>query len=237
MMKRKEMTVNLQQPIGNQEFKGLYSVHEIFSTIQGEGPFAGVPATFIRLAGCNLQCTGCDTDYTGGKEMTRQEIAKSVDPDRLVVITGGEPFRQNLFDLLDTLLNRNIKRVVQIETNGTILPNYLPDFIARGVIVVVSPKTVRSPFAQITDFSNLYFKYPIASGKDSMDDGLPIDVLGTGVKPCRPPIGFPVGRIFITPEDAASETDNIGNLQTAAEVCMKFGYRLGVQLHKYVGMK
>ena len=46
----------------------VLEVHSIFYTLQGEGPFCGSPAIFIRLAGCNLQCPGCDTDYTSKRE-------------------------------------------------------------------------------------------------------------------------------------------------------------------------
>ena len=48
---------------------GLLAVHSIFYTIQGEGPFAGETAVFVRLAGCNLQCPLCDTDYTSDRRM------------------------------------------------------------------------------------------------------------------------------------------------------------------------
>ena len=54
---------------------GLLSLHSIFHTIQGEGPFCGTPSVFVRLAGCNLQCPACDTDYTQGRRAaSAQEI-------------------------------------------------------------------------------------------------------------------------------------------------------------------
>ena len=87
----------------------LLQVHSIFHTIQGEGPFAGTPAVFIRLAGCNLKCPGCDTEYTSKrKEMTVAQILDAIYEvssitTKLVVITGGEPFRQDLTRLLNAL--------------------------------------------------------------------------------------------------------------------------------------
>ena len=61
------------KPVLNETGLSL-QVNSIFYTIQGEGPFAGRPAIFIRLAGCNLQCPGCDTEYTKRQTMTVDEI-------------------------------------------------------------------------------------------------------------------------------------------------------------------
>ncbi|MEG7364337.1 7-carboxy-7-deazaguanine synthase QueE, partial [Pseudomonas citronellolis] len=84
---------------------GLLSLHSIFHTIQGEGPFCGTPSVFVRLAGCNLQCPACDTDYTQGRRAASvQEILDKVQEYQssgLVVITGGEPFRQDITRLLN----------------------------------------------------------------------------------------------------------------------------------------
>ena len=96
-------------------------VHSQWNTIQGEGPYAGHQATFIRLAGCTLMCPGCDTDYTSNREKARiRDIVAYCENQSpgLVVITGGEPFRQKL-DLLCLMLLAAGK-TVQIETNGTV---------------------------------------------------------------------------------------------------------------------
>lgn len=100
-------------------------VSEIFSSIQGEGNFLGVAATFIRFVGCNLKCSFCDTKKTWeGKpqsiEMSIEEIVTRVVSynNSLVVITGGEPCLQvHLQELIDQLHLRNF--LVTIETNGT----------------------------------------------------------------------------------------------------------------------
>jgi 7-carboxy-7-deazaguanine synthase len=106
--------------------EGLLDVHSIFYTIQGEGPFSGFPAVFIRLAGCNLQCPHCDTEYTQGRRLAYPEVVAEYvstlsQPRGLVVITGGEPFRQNLTKLLQCLSDYRL--LVQIESNGTLPPS------------------------------------------------------------------------------------------------------------------
>ena len=143
-----------QQPIEKSidHPEGLLDVHSIFYTIQGEGPFSGFPAVFIRLAGCNLQCPWCDTEYTQGRRLAHPEVvAQYVHslslPKGLVVITGGEPFRQNLTSLLTHL--DKLGHLVQIETNGTLAPSefhyskYPRMDHYHGVYIVCSPKTGR----------------------------------------------------------------------------------------------
>lgn len=100
-------------------------ISEIFSSIQGEGNFLGISATFIRFVGCNLKCSFCDTKKTWeGKpvfiEMSIEDIISRVEElhNHLIVITGGEPCIQpQLPELIDKLRLKNY--LVTIETNGT----------------------------------------------------------------------------------------------------------------------
>jgi organic radical activating enzyme len=108
-------------------------VSEVFTTLQGEGPAAGRPATFVRLGGCNLSCSWCDSAYTWDAKAfdlraeleptTAEQILDRVDAPR-VVITGGEPLlhqRNPAFrDLLEGICRSD--REVHLETNGTIPP-------------------------------------------------------------------------------------------------------------------
>src|SRR5512138_787280 len=93
-------------------------VAEIFHSIQGEGPAMGRPAAFVRLAGCNLRCEGCDTNHSTWRNLSPEDVLGEVVGER-VVITGGEPTlqREELSKLID-LLHKNDKEI-HIETNGT----------------------------------------------------------------------------------------------------------------------
>jgi len=92
-------------------------VVEVFSSVQGEGRHAGRPATFVRLAGCNLACPGCDTDHSGAT-WTIDEILASVEDD-FVVVTGGEPCLQDLEPLAQALVGRG--HTLALESNGMLL--------------------------------------------------------------------------------------------------------------------
>ncbi|HEX2882865.1 MAG TPA: 7-carboxy-7-deazaguanine synthase QueE [Polyangiaceae bacterium] len=124
-------------------------VSEIFASIQGEGVSAGEPAAFLRLAGCNLHCTWCDTKYTWDwqafdydREVTRMSVAtvsqqlQALTPRRLV-ITGGEPLIQQsgIADLLRLL---STEWFIEVETNGTFAAE--PALLARIDQWNVSPK-------------------------------------------------------------------------------------------------
>lgn len=128
--------MNKQQP-ERKDYRndGYLEVNHIFNTLQGEGPLAGWPATFVRLAGCNLQCYWCDTEYTERALVHVDRIADRC-TSTLVVITGGEPLRQNIVPLVKKL--RETRHIIQIETNGTI---WDPKLDEQKVIYVVSPKT------------------------------------------------------------------------------------------------
>lgn len=96
---------------------------EIYKSIQGESSFAGLPCIFVRLAGCNLRCSWCDSEYTftGGYKMTEDEVVVEVEtlaPVRLVEFTGGEPMLQEreLIPLMDRLLGLGYE--LMIETSG-----------------------------------------------------------------------------------------------------------------------
>ena len=115
-------------------------MNEIFYSIQGEGADAGLPTIFIRLAGCNLRCSYCDTKYAfyGGKEMSIEEIMTEIKKWRCkrVCITGGEPLLQEgIYELVDILLRNDYE--VSVETNGSISIEKLID---KNVIIKMDIK-------------------------------------------------------------------------------------------------
>lgn len=209
-------------------------VHSIFYTIQGEGPYTGHPAVFIRLAGCNLQCPGCDTEYTANRktlsipEITAQveaSFAKQLRYKRpMIVITGGEPFRQNLAPLV-----RHLKRYydIQIETNGTLGFEDVDAF--RNVVIICSPKTGKVHYSIVSHA--LAFKYVIHHESVDHNDGLPILALDHSASPkvFRPPLG---STVYLQPMDCKDERVNRLNQEAMLKSCLQHGYIAQLQLHK-----
>lgn len=100
---------------------GAVQVAEIFKSIQGESSYAGLPCVFVRLTGCNLRCTWCDTEYAfhGGEAMSVDRVVERVTAlgGGLVEITGGEPLLQKeVYPLIERLLASG--RRVLLETSG-----------------------------------------------------------------------------------------------------------------------
>lgn len=213
---------------------GLLDVHSIFHTIQGEGPFAGQPAVFIRLAGCNLQCPGCDTDYTSNRRtMTVEEVMAKVaavkgQETTLVVITGGEPYRQLLSGMVTALLEGFYE--VQIETNGTLFQELPYDHVT----VVCSPKTGSINTKLQRHITAL--KY-VLDATSLHTDGLPKLALGNGTSLlARPPEDF-TGTIYVQPYDPGGLLNNDIHHQAAVQSCLTHGYTLCLQMHKFLGLE
>ena len=141
-------------------------ITEIFKSIQGEGTRAGLPCIFVRLTGCNLRCTWCDTAYAfhGGKKMSVEEVLARVDDLAcrgvggngaeavlpLVELTGGEPLLQEeIYPLAENLLAAGY--TVMIETSGERYIGRLP----KDVIKIVDVKCPDSGEPDTFDMANL----------------------------------------------------------------------------------
>jgi 7-carboxy-7-deazaguanine synthase len=116
-------------------------ITEIYKSLQGESTYAGLPCVFVRLTGCNLRCTWCDSEYTfhGGHKMTaeeiRQEVSRLSPNGGLVEITGGEPMLQerDLVPLMQRLLDD--RYTVLIETSGERPLDRVPEKVIKIVDV------------------------------------------------------------------------------------------------------
>lgn len=203
----------------------MLQVVNIFSTLQGEGPFAGHPAVFVRLGGCNLACHFCDTEFEQFvprrlAEILAEVTAKAGSTHRLVVITGGEPLRQNIGPLCEALLAAGLQ--VQIETNGTIWRELPP-----GVHVVCSPKVADGQYHKLRP--DLLARLDALKFIVSADDPDYIHVGEVGQAGTNIPV-------YVQPMDNGDLTRNEANLAHAAALAQTHGYRLSLQMHKLLGI-
>lgn len=225
----------------------VLSVQEVFPTIQGEGPLAGTPAVFVRLAGCNLACTFCDTDFESKidnmvtKDLLVAETLKSLGNSTLVVLTGGEPLRQNVSPYIDLLLKSRLDLRLQIETAGTVFPPSQWDYWVGGrVSIVCSPKTGK--VHRVIEKFCTDWKYIIsADDEDTYGDGLPglstqVDE-GDGSR-MKNALYRPTKKstIWLQPMDEQDPEKNERNLKEVVSRCRKYGYRLSLQQHKILGL-
>jgi organic radical activating enzyme len=204
----------------------ILKINEIFWSFQGEGLRAGIPSIFLRLAGCQLRCSYCDTKdaWEGGVWMPQTDIISQIDlhkkkyPASQVVITGGEPMEQELETLVDALKEKDF--FVSIETNGIEYYDLPIDWWT------VSPKDVSG--------YNIHeaLQGRIDEVKLIVNQNLTIDV----VKQIRK-IGhfFP---IFLQPD--STDSRSYENTFYFFEQCQENGIkdvRPGIQLHKVYSVK
>lgn len=208
----------------------IIAIQNIFKTIQGEGPFAGIPAIFIRLGGCNLACNFCDTEFENFTNISTDDILDQVlklsnDPYgtqiiRLVVITGGEPLRQPIERLCEKLINLNL--LVQVETNGTLYRK-----LHKSVHIVCSPKTNTSGYNII----NQDLLQCVDTIKFLIAKNIPYyrDVPDVGQNKYNIPV-------FIQPIDQCDEKLNRDNIKLTVEIALNKGYKISLQLHKILSI-
>lgn len=233
------MKLNSQTP-EKKDYQSTLEVHSIFSTIQGEGPFCGRPAVFVRLAGCNLQCPGCDTEYTQNRERLNygsilqnieERLMSTSSNANLIVISGGEPFRQNITPFCDFLIENDFD--VQIETNGSM---QIPMELSQLVTVVCSPKTAKLHPSALHRANA--FKYVMKAGNMREEDGLPLQALDHRATPyiARPHKSFR-GKIYLQPMDEQDVELNSHNTQAVLSSAMKHNYTVQLQIHKLLNVE
>lgn len=186
---------------------------EIFYSVQGEGTWTGTPAAFVRLAGCNLACAFCDTDYALRFIAPVDEVVARVRAEAgacpMVIVTGGEPLAQRAtLALIDAL--RADGRRVHIESNGTI-EVALPD----DVWLTVSPKERL---------------HPVMAARANE-----VKLIVDGRVPDEWLAAFPAATpVFLQPE--GNKPANVA-LAIAAAQRAPTCYRLSLQTHKFIGVR
>lgn len=138
-------------------------VIEVYRSVQGESSFVGLPCTFVRLAGCNLRCTWCDSTYTfkGGEHRRIDDVVAEVEAlgVRLVEVTGGEPLAQRTcIPLLQRLVDRGF--TVLLETSGSLDISRVPE----AVHIILDLKPPGSGEAHHNRWANL----PLLRPKDEV---------------------------------------------------------------------
>jgi 7-carboxy-7-deazaguanine synthase len=191
----------------------LLQLAEIFYSLQGEGTWTGTPAVFVRLAGCNLSCSFCDTDYALKFFASVDEVVARVRSEGgdcpMVILTGGEPLAQRESRALIDALRADGRRV-HIESNGTLAAK-LPD----DVWLTVSPKERLAPaMAQRANEAKLI-----------VDGRVPEEWLAA----------FPqTTRVFLQPE--GNKPSNVALAVDAAKRDPQ-RLRLSLQTHKFIGVR
>lgn len=196
----------------------VLKVQEIFPTLQGEGPHTGVASVFIRLGGCNLACDFCDTEFESFAEMALDDILDAVedfseDERKLVVITGGEPLRQEIKPLCEALLVEGYQP--QIETNGTLWRD-----LPQGVEIICSPKASNGQYHALRPDIIPHItalKYVISRTHQPYTD---VPRLAEGVV------------TWLQPMDEGDPVQNQGNVEHTLQLAEKYGHKVSLQTHK-----
>lgn len=238
-----------------------YLLHSMWYTIQGEGPLAGRPAVFVRFAGCNLRCTFCDTDFSGGEALSlvtlQQEITTLAREHscKLVVLTGGEPMLQPLTELILSF-DPAEELYFQIETAGTVWPKNFEEVIELDMAeIVCSPKTPRLHPMLENETGVSAWKYIIRATEPLCpDSGLPYALTqpratdssaqllfrpASITSPTTAHIKHPAP-IYVQPCDEGPTAQGLlasrANMELAARIALRAGYRISLQTHKILGL-
>lgn len=205
-------------------------VTEIFYSIQGESTRAGLPCTFIRLARCSLRCTWCDTEYSfhGGEHLSFDQILDRVDDYScsLVELTGGEPLLQpGAFQLMRLLCDNGYD--VMLETSGS---RDISDVDDR-VKIVMDLKAPGSGMVERNRYDNLEHLKP--------DDEIKFVILDRkdfewAIQQVRKRELTDLATVIFSPVHGELDPQKLAQWIMEADAAP---IRLGVQLHKYIGME
>ena len=190
-------------------------VKEIFYSLQGEGGRQGEASIFIRLSGCNLNCDFCDTDFSGGEEMTLEQILNIIRqfPCQWIVWTGGEPTMQLNDECLHFFKQAGYRQA--IESNGH---NRLPEWLDY---TVVSPKG-QTDYAKKMNPKVNEIRLPVREND------------------CIPPVeSLPdADYYFLSPVFTGNEPETKANIDYCVKKVKQCSeWRLSLQVHKVIGIE
>lgn len=202
----------------------IYQVNEVYRTIQGEGWHAGLPVTLVRFQGCVQECEFCDTKYAqdpkGGIGATTSQLYALIEKiharEQIILLTGGEPAIQDLWPIVKFIRDLG---PIHLETSGAY---YIKSNVRSALSwVTVSPKELSCDYDTINNANEIKWVVKDQDDIDALREYL-VDSLGLrfNVKVCVQPISR-----------AARATE------VCLKACLKFGWRLSLQTHKYIGVK
>lgn len=208
----------------------IIAINEIFKSIQGEGFHTGTPCIFVRFQGCENNCPFCDTPHAQDRKKANYYIDEVEIENRIlhhigssnirrVVITGGEPFLQDvgLRNLINNLLGEGF--LVSIETSGTVeLSEDIKDIFAMDVWLTLSPKH-KEP----------YLQYKLRANEIKVLVGMNNVFMPTT------PVSE-TAQLFFQPvwTDCAIQRTSVW--KRAIQLCYEHGARLSPQMHKYLNI-
>jgi 7-carboxy-7-deazaguanine synthase len=217
-------------------------ITEIYKSIQGESTYAGLACVFVRLTGCNLRCSWCDSEYTfyGGRKMTQDEVCEAVERlspgSGLVEITGGEPMLQEreVVPLMQSLLEAH--HTVLLETSGERPLENVPE----GVIKIVDVKCPHSGEADSFRLENLQALRPHDEVKFVLSNRTDYEFARDFV--ARHSLARRVKAVLFSPafrkqaSGARDASQALLDPQELAEWMLadEVSARLGLQLHKFI---
>ncbi len=207
----------------------MLKVNEIFLSIQGESSFAGLPCVFVRLTGCNLRCSYCDTAYAYeiGRELSITDIMGQIGEYecKLLEITGGEPLLQKDTPKLAQKALRNGYTVL-VETNGSLDIGVLGD----EIIKIMDIKCPGSGEEDKNLLSNLWRLTEQDEIKFVIGDRRDYDWARVLLK--RYP-DLKTGNITFSPAHGKLDPASLANWLLEDRLCV----RIQLQIHKYLGIK
>ena len=201
----------------------MYEISEIYPAIQGESYHAGTPCTIVRMQGCNLRCSFCDTAYAQQPGLLEKwplddllkKIEDKLTPSKVVLITGGEPLLQDLKPLTENLLARKIK--IHLETNGSVDIKHLDTYFDH---ISMSPKQSRYA-TKLRKCDDLKLLYPWIH-EDITYKNFSI---------------YKTDSFIIQPIEDENYKQNLKEAEKYVLNTAKNGLRLGIQVHKILGAR